>query len=117
MKAAIVIALTTALLAVGYFSIGSVTYESAIVQPAPVVSEDAQTSDALQAIDDYLSLRSELDLMNQKISDLQDIILVASDGLITADKQDYESFDREAKALRTILSMELDESPEREKHP
>lgn len=112
MKAAIIIALTAALLAVGYFSIGNVTYESAIVQPAPVVSEDDQTSEALQAIEDYLSLRSDLDLTNQKIFDLQDIILAASDGLITADKQDFESFDRQAKALRTILSMELDDSSE-----
>ena len=113
MKIAIVIALTAALLAAGYFTIGSVTYDTAIVQLEPVVSESGQSDEALQAIEDYLSLRSELGLTNQKISALQDIILAASDGLITADKQDYERFDREAKALRTILSMELDDQSDR----
>ena len=63
-------------------------------------------NDTLALIDEYLSLRNG-SRSSEELKDLQESIINASDGLITASVQDYDSFDRQAKALKTVFSIEV----------
>lgn len=91
-------------------------FTSVYKSPAQVRAEKAaleatlmEKQSALEVIQEYLAKRETGVQVSDELSTLQDAIIKESDGLVTATKDNFESFDRQAKALRTIVSMQIDE--------
>ncbi len=69
-------------------------------------------SEELSAIELYLDTRKKGITDEKELSYLQEKIILIGEGLITAAKENLTAFDRETKALRTIIQMEIDELDE-----
>lgn len=99
---------------------GAIYYFTSVYKsPAQMQAEKVAIQAALQekqaglvAIEDYFLMRQQPDAPQDQIVVLQDAIIKAGDGLITASKDDLEAFDRGAGALKTLLSMEIEELTE-----
>ncbi len=68
-----------------------------------------QSNQDLADIEAYLSAREKEITGGQKLSDLQDKLILVSEGLITAPKDDLVSFDRQAGALRSVIQLEIEQ--------
>lgn len=114
-KTLLILVIVLAIVAGGIYYFTSV-YKS----PAQVLAEKQATREALQkkeadlgVIEEYLSIRENSADPEERLSHLQDAIIVAGEGLIAASKEAFEDFDRQAKALRTIVTMQIDELKEK----
>lgn len=108
-KTLLILVIVLAIVAGGIYYFTSV-YKS----PAQVLAEKQATREALQkkeadlaAIEEYLGMRENGTDPEGKTSTLQDAIIAAGEGLITASKDNTEDFDREVKALRTVISVDI----------
>lgn len=69
-----------------------------------------QKNQDLADIEAYLSAREKGVDEGEELERLQNKIILASEGLVMATKDDLVSFDTEARVLRTIVNAEIRES-------
>lgn len=111
----IVLLIAITLLVAAVISFFAFVYKSPEQQKVKRVAMEQvlqEKKEVLLLIEEYLSLRKKQETDSNQygtLSDLQDRLIQASDGLITYAKDDYEFFDLAVGAFRTIVNMEIDE--------
>lgn len=94
---------------IGILVVAAASYGLGLINAAPAVDERVvqhtiqQNRSALDIVEEYLSLREQ----GSTDSALQDDVRQVSNGLITAEADDLVAFDRQAKALRSIIAARI----------